>query len=277
VSSISYDAVQLALFPLLFAYMTRFMVLEEPIKPRDLLIVMVVLAWIVNVRLLSYYPFLLIFFMIEPRKVAPDLRRYATLTGAFFAVAILVTAVTAVVYLPQAADSAPEGFNINASQQISYVLDHPWNFIAVSYKTMQVEGDLLLRELVGVFGWIDYDFNYVMYYLFTLLAGIVFFQVAQREVVFLKSGQVAAIFAAIVLTTGALFFSLYAVWSPVGADAISGLQGRYFLGLLPFLIVGVSQTAALVGREGLVKGLVLALALVFIYNIYRAVDLRYYE
>ena len=49
----------------------------------------------------------------------------------------------------------------------------------------------------------------------------------------LDARQIAILWSALLLTTISLFFSLYAVWSPVAAPIIGGIQGRYFLGLTP--------------------------------------------
>jgi uncharacterized membrane protein len=123
---------------------------------------------------------------------------------------------------------------------------------------------------------VDYRFNFAPYYAALFAAGIVFYHQAQKDVLLMGPIQLAILWGAVILTFGALFFSLYAVWSPVGADIVSGLQGRYFIGLLPFLILAVAQTAALVGRERLLKVAATILFVVILHNIFRAVDLRYY-
>src|SRR5581483_9190523 len=84
------------------------------------------------------------------------------------------------------------------------------------------------------------------------------------------------IFATVAATIACLFLSLYIVWSPVGAKEVLGLQGRYFVGLLPFTIFAVSQTALIVGQRRFVQLMVLLLAVILVYNMYRTIDLRYY-
>jgi len=49
---------------------------------------------------------------------------------------------------------------------------------------------------------------------------------------------------AILLAVGAVFFSLYVIWTPVGAPVIDGVQGRYFLPIAPFLAVAFPAAAS---------------------------------
>jgi uncharacterized membrane protein len=85
------------------------------------------------------------------------------------------------------------------------------------------------------------------------------------------------LFGALLFTVAALFWSLYLVWSPVGADVISGLQGRYFVGLLPIAIFLTSQVAAMIGRRRMLTLLLFALALFLIVNLVEGIDYRYYD
>jgi len=88
--------------------------------------------------------------------------------------------------------------------------------------------------------------------------------------------QLLVLIGAIAGTGVGLFMAAYLFWTPVGNDIVQGLQGRYFLVLLPLFIFGVSQLAAAMGRERLVHLLLLAGAVIVLRNIYRAVDLRYF-
>lgn len=275
VTAVSYDAVHLSLFPLVFAYLAKFVV-EGAVKPNQLLIFMGLLLWIINVRLLAYFPFVLIFFVVRPSQISPQLSRYVGIASSFLGLTLATTTFFGATYLPRSEDSAPPGFGIDAHKQVQLVIDHPWHFVEACYKTLQTQGDLLLREMIGVYGWIDYGFSFMPYYATVFLGGLLIYYTVQKDLLVLKPVQILILFATLGLTAGSLFFSLYVVWSPVGADAVSGLQGRYFIGLVPFALLGVSQVAGSMGPRTFVKLAAVALALVFLYNIFRGVDLRYY-
>jgi uncharacterized membrane protein len=275
VSAVSYDVVQLSLFPLILAYMTRFATDRDLVKPGHLLVFMGLLLWTVNVRLFAYYPLVLLYFLVRPWQVAPRVLSYLAVTAGFFLAVALTTGLAMLVYLPMAEDSTPENVNINAREQVRLVLTEPLTFVQASYSTLRVWGEGLMRETIGVFGWIDYTFIYVPYYVAVALAGIVLYYTASRDSPLFRPGQLAVLFGALSMTVGLLFLSLYAVWTPVGFDIVHGLQGRYFVGLMPFAVLLISQTAALVGKERFLKLTVALLAFFFAYSIIHAIISRY--
>jgi uncharacterized membrane protein len=276
VSAMSYDAVQLSLFPLIFAYMARFGAQEESIKPKQLLIFLALLLWVVNVRLGAYYPLLLLLFVIDRHKVGPNLPRYLAYAGGFVGLTAASALVFALLYLPRSDDSTPPDMGIDSGAQMTFVLEHPLDFISTGFRTIDERGDLLVREMIGILGWNVYQLNHAPYYAVIFTAAIVCYYVAQRDMPVLKWGQFLALAGALFCTVAALFGSLYLVWSPVGADVVSGLQGRYFVGLVPFAIFLVSQVAATIGRRRMLTVLLVALAVFLIVNLVKGIDYRYY-
>ncbi len=172
VGAISYDAVHLSLFPLLFAYLAKFLTEEGPIGRRDLLIFMGLIWWTINVRSFAYYPLVLLYFLLPWQRVADPFRQYLRLSGAFMGFTAVTTGVFGLLFLTETHLLAPDAFGISASSQVKFVLGHPWSFLAASYRTLLIHGELLLRQGIGVFGWIDYAFNFVPYYVAVALVGV---------------------------------------------------------------------------------------------------------
>jgi uncharacterized membrane protein len=276
VGGVTYDAVQLSLWPLLFAFVTKFATPEEPMRRSELLLFCGLLLWAVNVRSLAYAPLLLLVLLIPPARVAAMEFEYRRFVAGFLTVAGVTTAALAALYLGESSFLAPDAVGISASSQIRFVLENPWHFAAAAYRTLQLHGELLLRQGIGVFGWIDYSLNFVPYYAAVVTAGLVANYAAGRDVLVLTRTQIAVLWLALGGTVLALFLSLYAVWSPVGAGVIGGLQGRYFIGLLPFAILAISQTALAVGRRRSLAFLTLLLGLFVLASIFRAIVARYY-
>lgn len=276
VSAISYDAVHLSLFPLVFAYMTKFVVEAGPIRPRDWLIFCGLLWWTVSIKSLAYYPFLLFYFVVPYQKVSPTLKDYVQVTGAFF----LVTAVTSVAlemaYLERSGLLDPARAGIDAPEQVKGIAAAPWDFAAVVYRTMLIYGERYLKQAIGVFGWIDYEINFLTFYVFAAIGGVLAFRAAEREESVIDGRQIALLWAGILLTIAFLFVSLYAVWSPVDSELVYGVQGRYFVGLIPFAVFAIAQTATWMGKGELLKLLALILGIVLVISILKAVTDRYY-
>ncbi len=276
VSAISYDAVQLSLFPLIMAYLAKFIVEERRIGALELLLFMGLLWWNVQVRSFAYYPLLLLFFVIEPGKVSESRSRYLQIAVAFLATTVLTTAYLDATYISQANEIGLPGSGIDPTRQAETVLRYPISFLAACYETLRMSGEGLLREAIGVFGWRNVALGYLPYYVAVFSAGIVFYHTAIRDERFLSTTRILVLFATIALTAASIFFSLYAVATPVAGKIVQGLQGRYFVGLLPLLVLLASQAGAAFGRERCVKALLVGVTSVVLYNIGRAVELRYY-
>ena len=274
--AISYDVVSLSLSPLIFAFLARFMTREEPVERREFLVFTGLLLWSVNVRLVAYVPLLLLAFLIPRSRLSSSLQGYLRLTASYLATAIVTTLALTLLYLNGSDFLAPDAVGISASSQLKFVLEHPWHFLAASYRTLQINGDLIMREGFGIFGWIDYAFNFVPYYAGVLVGGLATYYMAERDVLVLSRTQLVVLWSALAGTVAALFLSLYAVWSPVGAGVVGGLQGRYFIGLLPFGVFAVSQTALYVGRRRFMQMLALVLGLFVLASIFKAIEGRYY-
>lgn len=82
------------------------------------------------------------------------------------------------------------------------------------------------------FGWLSYNSNgLALLYLFFLGAVTVFYP---KEFIQKPMTQFGAILVILGIYTG-INLSMYLTWTPVGANVINGVQGRYFIGFLPLI------------------------------------------
>lgn len=272
----TYDVVQLPLFLVLYGYVTKFATEDKRIERRDLLLFMAALILSINIRSLTYVPLLGLFFAVPIWRVAKSWPEYLKITGAFLVVSAVVTALLGAIYLPRVSAIPVVEGDVSASRQITFVWEHPGKFLDASYKALQNQGEWILQQTIGVFGWIDAPMAYLPYYLVVFVLGLVFYQVMREDQRVINLPEIGFIVATIAATIATLFLSLYIVWTPVGYEEVLGLQGRYFIGLLPFAIFAVSQFALIIGRRRFINGMVAVLAVILVYNMYRTIDLRYY-
>jgi uncharacterized membrane protein len=274
--AISYDVVQLPLFLVLYGYLTKFYDQPGRIRRLDLVLFMTALVVAINVRSLSYVPLLGLYFAVPYAKVAASKLEYAKITGAFLTIAGVITALLSAIYVPRVSSVPVVEGDVSTQKQIEFIFNHPGKFLDASYQTLVHQGDWLFMQTIGIFGWLDAPMSYFPYYVLVFVLGLVFFQVMREDVKVAALPEVGFIFATVAATIACLFLSLYIVWTPVGADQVLGLQGRYFIGLLPFTILAVSQLALIVGRKRFLNAMLLVLAVILVYNMYRTIDLRYY-
>ncbi|HEY0510846.1 MAG TPA: DUF2142 domain-containing protein [Thermoanaerobaculia bacterium] len=121
---------------------------------------------------------------------------------------------------------------VDSGRQIHDALAQPLRFFRVVAADYAVNAPRYLSQLVGKLGWLDTRLPslLVIAYL-AVLGALVFLDAGPRiDVRPWQRGILAAATLAAMLLISA---SQYAVWTPYGADFIQGIQGRYFLPLLP--------------------------------------------
>jgi uncharacterized membrane protein len=141
--------------------------------------------------------------------------------------------------------------------KLSYLLDHPLHFPAAVLETLHAK-DLgeLWRQVIGVLGLFDTVLQPWVYpAVSALLLGSFFTPLpiapaTRRQVAVLAGATILAYVAAI-------YFVCYLLFTPLEADTVWGVQGRYFIPILSLVAVVV---AALVNR-GIDERLTTAMAI----------------
>ncbi len=132
--------------------------------------------------------------------------------------------------------SLPSAAAAHASAQLHGLLLHPTLWGVLVRTTIHVQwsqGCPYCREAVGVLGWLDTTLPNP-YYALTGLVLLAAFLVSRRPAV-LDARRRAAAVVLVAATVGGIFALQYLSWSPIGGRTIEGVQGRYFLPLVPFL------------------------------------------
>jgi uncharacterized membrane protein len=154
-----------------------------------------------------------------------------------------------------------EGYNLPAEQfspvwKLSYMLQQPWHF------PHQLWGRLsdireLWQQLIGILGWLDVPLRASAYPVLSVLVLL-----ACLEQGSFGSGSrtwVALVSAATILGyIAAVFLIFYLAWTPVAEAEIQGVQGRYFVVLLPVLLVFLAATLPFELPRWALAGLALA-------------------
>ena len=130
----------------------------------------------------------------------------------------------------------PHRASVQMAQQLHALLRHPGLCPVLLRSTVQiqwVQGCPYCREAVGVLGWLDTPLPNPYY----ALAGLVLlaaFAASRGPGTLVGLRRLAAI-GLVAAAVGIVFALQYLSWSPIGSRTIEGVQGRYFLPLVPFL------------------------------------------
>ncbi|MCP9318838.1 DUF2142 domain-containing protein [Acetobacter persici] len=126
---------------------------------------------------------------------------------------------------------------VSDSGQIRWMLLHPLKTLAVTFHTLALYAPAFACQMIGRLGWLDTPLSKQFYVLTALVLVLAFLSgalwkgaAAARQ----ETRSVLATLAIVAASSLGIMLSLYVIWSPVGSDVISGIQGRYFLPLLPF-------------------------------------------
>ena len=218
---------------------------------------------VVAMARLAYLPLCLL-----PLLSAAPLR--ARLGGAVGAVAAVLgwTLLTDRVSLPSAAAA-------HAAGQVHALLLHPRLLPVLVRSTVHIqwrEGCPYCRESVGVLGWLDTPLPNPYYALTGLVLLAAFW--ASRAPGSFDARRRAAVAGLVAAAVGAVFVLQYLSWSPIGSRIIKGVQGRYFLPLVPFL--GLVLPQGRVRLPSWALGALCSYPALSIVVTLRAIVLRYY-
>jgi len=140
--------------------------------------------------------------------------------------------------------------SINPAGQIQFLLNQPqrfllafWNtFIGINPRNVYTDfgsQNLIAESFYGYFSWLTYKLPIISIFLgYATLAVTLLYKDTEsikinnnlmRKIVYIYT---STFIASIIAISGALYIS----WTQVGANIISGIQGRYFIGLVPLLI-----------------------------------------
>jgi uncharacterized membrane protein len=142
----------------------------------------------------------------------------------------------------------------NAGAQLSALLHHPAEAMLLPLHSLAAHWKSLSEECVGLFGFLDIPLPLPVYYLWfaAITAGLIAAAIPPPESpsATLEPAPQAAlarlgVLAVVLGSVWLIYLTLYVTWTPVGALAVEGVQGRYFLPLLPILILAMPRLRAL--------------------------------
>lgn len=119
--------------------------------------------------------------------------------------------------------------------QIVWTITHPFDFLIILYHAYITSADYWGQSLIGNLG-----YNTVKTpYLLVLVSYAVLF-IAALYAVSTYSRKVGVLYLMIgSLSALSVIFLLYATFNPVGSSEIAGVQGRYFIPCMPFILLGI--------------------------------------
>ena len=125
---------------------------------------------------------------------------------------------------------------IDPDQQLDFILSDPLNFLYVAVKSYIKLSKYYFITFFGGLTWLDlFVPQWLTVYLFIIVLTIA---LLDKNTSIRISNLNKALFFLIVTGTAVLVTALlYMTWSPVGADRVAGIQGRYFIPVAPLFFL----------------------------------------
>jgi uncharacterized membrane protein len=128
--------------------------------------------------------------------------------------------------------------------KLRYMWEHPFDFPLATWNALSGWGDRLWVELIGVLGWQDILLAPFIYFLLTVLLLLVALQ--KMELPDAIRARVTIIAGLTVLSYVAVVYLIfYLTYTPVDLDHVRGVQGRYFVIVLPVAAIFIAGSTNL--------------------------------
>jgi uncharacterized membrane protein len=225
-ASWSADVPTFAAAVLLTALLLRAARSQEMVTTREALI-LAAMALVVALCKPVYFLIALLVFAVPRRRFRSRSQRVAVLSGVLLAVAIGVA--TAAATAGQARYNARINLPIDARQQARCVASNPIRFAHVALDDLRVNGTAYVEEMTGRLGMMNVKLPSPITWIEVLLLVVIGVACTPPVSAFQR---LLAMFIT-VATIGGVLLSQYLIWSVICGHAIEGVQGRYFLPILP--------------------------------------------
>jgi uncharacterized membrane protein len=128
------------------------------------------------------------------------------------------------------------GLPVDAGAQLRCIVSDPIRFVHVVLHDAATNGRFYIEELIGRFGANEVKLSPVVITLEILLL----LGVAITCGAVLRARVRITALAIVAMTVAGIFLSQYLIWSVVCGDALEGVQGRYFLEILPLFLAALA-------------------------------------
>lgn len=217
---------------------------------RSALLAVLLLTVCLSLTKLAYFPLLFLFFLIPSERLGGRRRYWLTFAGLVLANFVAVGAWLALTP-GLAMILRPEDPALAPLQQLAWVKHHPLNFISLYLHTVRAKGFWWMVALVGALGWLDTHLprGFLIAYPVALVLAAIFGRSSAKAIwLFRSRWGLFAVAAAIVLPFGAIGVLDYVTWTDLGAKIVAGIQGRYFIPLVPVVLLLTPQLGGLLDR-----------------------------
>ena len=128
------------------------------------------------------------------------------------------------------------GLPVDAAAQLRCIAADPIHFANIAVHDIVTNGRFYVEEMIGRFGANEIKLSPIV----ITIEIILLIAVALTSGAALRARVRATALAIVAMTIGGILLSQYLIWSVVCGDGIEGVQGRYFLEILPLVLAAIA-------------------------------------
>lgn len=221
----------------------------EKIRTKQIIVLTVITAIFVPAKVV--YVFMVLLFLLIPKSKFTSSAKY------YITVVILTveSMVTLIIFniksvLERVNSEALVTWSGTPNYTIQYIIDNPLNFAKLVAKTLYTKMDFYIGSTVGnSLGWFQIGIPWFILFIFI---GILFYSAMTDEFkqTTKDSNRDTIVYIVIsIVTMASILFVMYLYWTPETYHTIEGVQGRYFIPILPMIIFAATKTKYIKNKE----------------------------
>ena len=234
--SFSYDSVMTGGLFFLIALFLRAIYGQECFRLRDKLIIMLLCTIFLPGK--AIYIFVAAVAFLIPSNKFGGMRQKITFLGGLFLVTGIAYMFVNLNSIATLTTGALPPQHVDRAYDFAYLLEHPFQTVKIFAITLVHNSSYYVKTLVGErLGWLEIYIPTVLVLFSIVITGVAFLHDTWDKLL-LRSGMVwhrvvyVSIFALVVL---AAMFTMMIAYTRFGSEIIDGVQGRYFIPILPLL------------------------------------------
>jgi uncharacterized membrane protein len=126
-------------------------------------------------------------------------------------------------------------------RQIDFLLSNPINIVSVVFVTTIQRFGFYLQSLIGIFGWLEYGLDPLSYLLYGLFFIYILLSINLSNKYILSKNKNFLLFGALSISYVFIVLLAFVFNTAPGTLTAHGVQGRYFIPFVPFIILFIAQ------------------------------------
>ena len=262
VMSVSYDVPLFAFSFLAFSLTLHNIYKSEKYDKKDLIVSILIFILMFNIKSHAY-------FLIGMMPLLVIIQRYLSthltsktkkiIKWSLIVLLLAVVVLYAVLYLNGTIASmryTPDmtdwhgAIDLQESYSIGYCLKHPAATVWLMLNTLICNTNTYYRQMIGSeLGWLSIELPSTCINIISILLLLSTFKVEGDDAHFLDHQITHLILVVCVLTICFIFGGMAIGWTPVTYDVVMGVQGRYFIPVLPFMYILLKKVHITAGHS----------------------------